>query len=551
MSGRGATTMAAMYRLWGAPRGLIAAREGSVSILSVFLITIFLGGAATAVDYGSMVMRRQQLQGLADRAALASVTSGDATTATAQLIAAEGMDGVSLASAQTGSYVPDRSIAPAARFQPSATDRTAVRVVLRRRVPLFFAGVLTGKRFQDLQATATAARTGEAAIAIGSRLVSVQGGVPGALLSSLAGVNLNLSVADYNALVGANVDVLALSSLLKTRAGVSLGTFDSTATSIVDLPTLITAMADASSSSSAGAVLRQVALKVPPTQVDVRRLIDLGSSATPPAVSVAADALLREALVGTGGDRQVTLGLGVQVPGLASTNVRMAIGSRSATSPWIKVGHDATVTVSTAQVRLGVTARVDVLGVGLAAAELPVVIEGAGASARLAAITCGSGGATVDVDAQASPGRAMIASVSDPAFYALSTPLPSQYATLLSVPLTSIRGLADIQLGGTGWQRLTFSPTDIANGAVQTVNATSLTQGLVASLMQRLDIRINVLGIDVGTSPLTTPLLGALTGATPALDGLLDQVQQVAGIRVGQADVRVPGARCGTAALVS
>ena len=50
---------------------------------------------------------------------------------------------------------------------------------------------------------------------------------------------------------------------------------------------------------------------------------------------------------------------------------------------------DATVTVSTAQVRLGVTARVDVLGVGLAAAELPVVIEGAGASARLAAITCG------------------------------------------------------------------------------------------------------------------------------------------------------------------
>ncbi|MCE3544434.1 hypothetical protein LXJ56_30100, partial [Escherichia coli] len=88
-------------------------------------------------------------------------------------------------------------------------------------------GVLTGKRFQDLQATATAARTGEAAIAIGSRLVSVQGGVPGALLSSLAGVNLNLSVADYNALVGANVDVLALSSLLKTRAGVSLGTFDS------------------------------------------------------------------------------------------------------------------------------------------------------------------------------------------------------------------------------------------------------------------------------------------------------------------------------------
>lgn len=530
---------------------LSASREGSVSILSVFLILIALGGAATAVDYGSLVMRKQQLQGLADRAALASVAMGDAGIATGQLIDAEGVSDVTLVRADSGTYVADRSIAPADRFQTSAGARTAVRLVLARRVPLFFAGVLTGRRFHDLRVTATAARTGEAAISIGSRLASVQGGVPGALLSSLAGVDLNLSVADYNALVGANVDVLALSRLLGTRAGVSLASFDGTAGATVALPTLIAAMADAANAPAAAAVLKQVALKVPTTQIDVRRLIDLGTSPAPPPVKVAADALLREALIGTGGDRQITLGLGAQVPGLAATNVRMAIGSREATSPWIKVGRDASVTVSTAQMRIGVTARVDVLGIGLVAAELPVVVEGASASARLASVTCGSDGASVAVDAQASPGRAMIASVSDPAFYALSTPLPSQYATLLSVPPTAIKGLADVQLAGSGWQRLLFSAADISGNVARTVNANSVTQGLVGSLMQRLDLRISVLGLQVGTSPLTTPLLSALSGATPLVDQLLDQIQQVAGIRVGQADVRVPGAHCGVPALVS
>ena len=226
-------------------RGLLASRKASVSVLSVFLILIFMGGAATAVDYGSLVMRKQQLQGLADRAAMVSVGTANAATTASQLIAVEGASGVTLVTAQPGSYSADRSLAPAARFRAGADERTAVRVVLGRRVPLFFAGVLTGRRYQDLQATATAARTGEAAISIGSRLASVQGGVPGALLSSLAGVDLNLSVADYNALVDANVDILALSRLLQTRAGVSLGSQGGTAAASVELPTLVTAMADA------------------------------------------------------------------------------------------------------------------------------------------------------------------------------------------------------------------------------------------------------------------------------------------------------------------
>ena len=54
---------------------------------------------------------------------------------------------------------------------------------------------------------------------------------------------------------GANVDLYALSGLLKTRAGVGLGTFDSTASAVVDLPTLVTAMADACADGSKYACL--------------------------------------------------------------------------------------------------------------------------------------------------------------------------------------------------------------------------------------------------------------------------------------------------------
>ena len=519
--------------------------------MSVFLIIIFLSAASLAVDYGWMVVRKRQLQGITDRAAMAAVLQGgDPRTAAQSAVAADSAPSVTIVTAQSGAYNPDPAVAVAARFQPAANGVAAVQVLASQRIPLFFSGILTGRRYVDLRAAAIAARTGEAAISVGSRLVNVQGGLPGMLLSQLAGVDLNLSVADYNALVGANVDLYALSGLLKTRAGVGLGTFDSTASAVDDLPTLVTAMADAATPGTGASVLRSIAVKLPPTKVDLARIVKLGDGTILKSLNVGADELRREALIGTGGDRKLTLDLGGQVMGVGSTKATVIIGSRVATSPWVRVGRDSSVTVSTSQIRIALSARIDVAGLGLATANLPVILEGAGGEARLASVACGTGGATVGVDGRVTPMRAIIGQVSDTALRNLNAPLQPQPATLLSVLVTAVTGLADVQVGGSDWTRATFTPGDIADRAVKTINTTQAFGGLIASLLQRLDLRISVLGLTVSTSPVTAPLLSALSGVAPALDGILEQVQQLAGVRIGQADLRVVGARCGAPALV-
>ncbi|RTL23405.1 MAG: hypothetical protein EKK50_00550, partial [Sphingomonadaceae bacterium] len=314
--------------------------------------------------------------------------------------------------------------------------------------------------------------------------------------------------------------------------------------------TLVTAMADAATPGTGASVLRSIAVKLPPTKVDLTRIVKLGDGTILKSLNVGADELLREALIGTGGDRQLTLDLGGQVMGVGSTNATVIIGSRVATSPWVRVGRDSSVTVSTSQIRIALNARIDVAGLGLATANLPVILEGAGGEARLASVACGSGGATVGVDGRVTPMRAIIGQVSDTALRNLNTPLQPQPATLLSVLVTAVTGLADVQIGGSDWTRATFTPGDIADHAVKTVNTTHAFGGLIASLLQRLDLRISVLGLTVSTSPVTAPLLSALSGAAPALDGILEQLQQLAGVRIGQADLRVVGARCGAPALV-
>lgn len=86
---------------------------------------------------------------------------------------------------------------------------------------------------------------------------------------------------------------------------------------------LHTVMADAATSPATAAMLKHVAPKVPATQIDLCRLVDLGTSATPPG----SRSQPRLAVRGADRYQQITLGLDAQVLGLAATNVRMAIRS--------------------------------------------------------------------------------------------------------------------------------------------------------------------------------------------------------------------------------
>lgn len=65
--------------------------------MSVFLIIIFLSAASLAVDYGWMVVRKRQLQGITDRAAMAAVLQGgDPRTAAQSAVAADSAPSVTI-----------------------------------------------------------------------------------------------------------------------------------------------------------------------------------------------------------------------------------------------------------------------------------------------------------------------------------------------------------------------------------------------------------------------------------------------------------------------
>jgi len=96
-----------------------------------------------------------------------------------------------------------------------------------------------------------------------------------------------------------------------------------------------------------------------------------------------------------------------------------------------------------------------------------------------------------------------------------------------------------------------FTYADIQAQTKRTVNTTSFTSPLTASLLGDL-----LLGIQVGPLALPIPGLGPqvvsiISGATGSIDLLLNTVLQTLGVGLGQADVWVAGIRCDGAVLVN
>ena len=127
--------------------------RGVILLLSVFLVVVFLGLIAFAVDLGYLMMAKTQLQNAADAAALAAAGSmgqSQATsTQTAQSFAAQNLVGqqpVQLASSDITYGTWDKN---SQSFTPSSTGLSnAVKVTARAdstttgAIPLFFGRIL-------------------------------------------------------------------------------------------------------------------------------------------------------------------------------------------------------------------------------------------------------------------------------------------------------------------------------------------------------------------------------------------------------------------------
>lgn len=529
-------------------RGRFAAADGGgVALMTASAGALMCALAAIVVDVGSLALSGRTLQGAADLAAMAA-----ARNLTRAEVAARATAEANLTPVETlvalGRYAPDPALRPDQRFTVGPTDANAVRVTLTRSAPLYFGRYILGRETVTIRRTATAATAQEpprAMFSIGSRLARLDGGIANQLLSGLTGSSVSLSVMDYAALADARVNLLGFSDALATELGVTVGDYDALLTRSVDAGRALTVLRDLAGDQGDSA-LSKLASKAVGVQVRLGDLIGLQADAGH-GVAAGLDAQvsvldLAMAMLETGGRRQVALAMGARA-GVADLKVSLAIGERPNRSPWLTVTGDGSPIIRTAQARLYVEALTAQKLSGLAQVRLPVVIELASSEARLETIACPA--ETVTLGVRPGLAGAAIGQIDTAGLDDFTRPLAIQPATLLSVlSVVSITGSADIEAADPGFRSTRFSADDIAHGVVRTVGTTALAQGVVASLIQRLNVTVRTLGLGVGLGGLTSALGVLLAPIGPVLDAAVLPLLDLLGLKLGEADVQVHGVSC-------
>ena len=535
-------------------RTLVRDGHAGISIATAFAMTMLIGAAALAVDVGSLYLDRRKLQGIADAAAMAAAgRPGEERAAAERIIAANCDCGIVIAVLTSGTYTPERAVVAEQRFAAGGASTNAVRISLTRNRPLYFGRVLTGKTDTVIRATATGARRGYAAFSLGSRVAAVNGGLPNALLSGLTGSNINLSLMDYEALATTDIDLLAFSDALRAEIDAEVLTFGQTLDSQVTTPQVVSALAAASDGQAARA-LEHIADRALPRSLLPSRAIDLGPRSSSiridPAnpVKVNALSLLRAMLLLSSANRQVDLAVASSLPGGSGIDIALLIGEPPVHSPLIAITDTNQVVVRTAQVRLKIDAKVQT---PLASVHVPVLAELGSASARISDIDCGpNSSAAVSLAVVTSPAMLAIGTVDASDFQNMQRPLDPRSARVVKLPLASVDAEAKLVLSDLGEKQVAFSRNDIDDGRVKTVSSSGLVAGAAKSLSDRMDLRVNVLGIGLNLNALRTAVGDSVALAAPVLDTVIADITGLLGAHLGQADARVNALRCGKAKLV-
>lgn len=537
-----------------------ADRRGGVAIIAALGGGLACALAALTVDVGSLALHARNLQGAADLAAMSAAMDIPRAEAAAQATATANTGGSVGVAVVRGRYTADRAMAPAARFSPGDVDPNAVRVTLSQPSPLYFGRFVMGRDAVTLTRSATSAATTEpprAMFSIGSRLAALNGGLANQLLGGLTGGSVSLSVMDYNALAKADVNLKSFGDAMIADLSLQAGDYDGLLDQTVDLGRALDVMRPLVGSQASSALSR---LTTAGAGVQVRLGDLIGAEAGAEdglagALDASVDALdlvVAMAEIG-GGDRQVALDLGAQA-GLAELKVSLAIGERPNRSPWLTVTGKGSPIVRTAQARLYLRARTSQKLSGLAQVNLPILIELASSEARLDAIGC-TPGRSVTLGVRPGIAKASIGVIDETRLGDFKQTLTPAPATLMSVlGLVSLTGSAEVEAADQGFTAVTFTDADITARTVRTVKTTGALNGIVVSLLQRLQVNVQVVGLGLGLGGIVQALGTLLAPLGPVLDTAINPVLDLLGLSFGEADVTVHGATCpkagGRAALV-
>lgn len=554
-------------------RGFGRDQRGAVSVIVVASGAALLGFAALAVDVGSIFLQTRKLQGMADMAAIAAARDLDhAQIAAAATASDNGWVGAVATEAVTGRYLPDSSVAPANRFVANASEPNAARVTLRADADLFFGQAILGKSSTSISRTATAAKADLVAFSIGTRLASLNGGVANSLLTALTGSSVSLSVMDYNALAAADVDLLSYSKALQTELGLTAASFDSVVGNSISTGKALGVLADLlqsnGSTGAATAVNKLVTAAGTATPAKLDRLFDLGpygdqdhvAGASGAGIKLKALDLANGVLTVAQGGKQLQLDLAAGVPGLADVDVYLGVGERPANSAWITVTSDKTVIIRTAQTRLYLETKLlnsgGLLGgAGVSVVKLPLLVEVASGQAKLGSLNCAANRAsrTVDLSVKPSVGQLAIAEINTAKIGDFTHDLVLSPAQLINIGILKVSAEAQTQLGGATWKTAAFTQAEIDAATIKTVATDDIAQASLSTLLGGLDIDVTLLGILklLPVGPYVSAVGALIAPAAAPLDGVVNTLTNLLGVRLGEADVRVNGLRCGEAALVA
>lgn len=543
-------------------------REGNMAVLFAMGFAVSALISAVAIDGAALYHEQRTLQNAVDLAALSAArnplraeTLAQSALVEAGLLAMGENTGLSV---QPGRYEPDPALAPAARFTPGRTPYNGVSVRLEQRGTLHFA-----RGWADpplLGAQALASMTPEVAFSLGGRLARLDGGLANSALNQLLGSKVSLSLLDYRALAGLDIDMFGFLDALAGELGVTAGSYD-------DLLALRAGRGQVARALSAlgtmaeRLVLQKLIGQLGNETVPLNRLIAPGrlgalaiGSAGAEGVFTAVSALdlLAASASLSDGQHMLHLPLGAEFPGFLSLTADLAVGAPPAESGWVRIGPAGTV-LRTAQARLRLLATVGGKGALLGETiRLPLYLEAAPAEAMVAAASCPSRpGEAGTARILVRPGalRLMIGEVGDAALADFGAAPKVESARLVEVKLLGLTvlqvlGSAVVELAQTQPIALDFSAGDIASGTVRTARVTTPASGLTESLFKSLKLTAPILGLGLNLSGLTQLLGSILSPLAPTLDQVLNQVLEAAGLSLGEADVVVHGVRCGTPALV-
>jgi len=547
---------------------LRANEDGNVLVLTAFASTALCASLALALDYGSVYYAKRKVQAAVDMAAMAGAqATADSAAVARESLTRNGFASPEQLTVEVGNYTASREVAVGSRFTPNTPPPpNAVRVTMSTHAPLYFGRAISGRDSIELRASAVAATSQMAKFSIGVRLISVEGSLANAVLSSVFGNTVALSASDYDALTADRVDAFQLSRALAQQLNRPTATFGQLASASMSVGDVYNALATVGRSGalSASSTTAIDSLAVVPGTAGVTlslgKLVGYGpyapqAVADSPSASVSVglmDLIMAAAMIGNG-SRQIAIDLGSSVSGVAGAKVYVSASEHTAEQPWLSLG-DKDAVVRTAQTRLLVEASVagvDALtGRTLA---LPLYVDVAASEARIGSIACsrdGTAGTAVALAVLPGPAGLQIGSVAPSSLTSFAGTPGVSAATLLSEATVTVTGAAQLAGATATEQTVSFSKAEIDALTAKTIASPSATTSPATSLAANLELSVQVSGFGTGVDGVRSAVTASLTPALAPLDNIINAVLGLAGVRLGQVDVMVNGLRCDGAVLV-